>query len=63
MSCSGMAREQKPDDQQKRGGKRRPHTLLTFFTGENFLHNAWVYRREPDRQPVQWERCGEELAC
>jgi hypothetical protein len=32
-------------------------------TGENFLHNAWVYRRKPDRQPVRRERCGEEFAC
>lgn len=32
-------------------------------TGENFLHNAWVYRRKPARQPMRRGRCGEEFAC
>ena len=37
--------------------------ILLACTGENFLHNARVYRGKPDRQQVRWERCGKEFAC
>ena len=69
--CFAKARhdihKQAPEHQQRQAvrlmyGKHRLGILLAC-TGENFLHNAWVYRRKPDRQPVRRERCGEEFAC
>lgn len=71
MPCSGKACHgtcnRMPEHQQRQAvrlmyGKHCLGILLAC-TGENFLHNAWVYRGKPDRQPVRRERCGEEFAC